>query len=537
MYRFYKIIFCVLLILMVGINAISAERIGKTFIHKKNVFDSTQKNWFFLAPFLNAIRPLTRDYIIEDEVLFSEEQDISEDLIYETERNLRNTGLFTNVSIMLDSVNDYKYDAHIFTQDKWSFYTALLLGTGGGVQNLGGRFEELNLLGTGNQISVEALHRSENNIGWQYAGALSLRKLVRTDFNLDLYYFTNKIRDTKSVQFSKPFKSLDDVNSYGAFAYNSNGDDFLYRYSDSVRLMPFHENKMQFWYSQAWRKIDRVFITIFGEYQEVDRGDYKYDRAYDNCGKVLIAFSSVSENYHTTSKLNGFLQEDLPIGGWGTATLGKVFPIGHKGMHLYYVGAQGEKSWLFDNLYFFGQMTGASSFARDFGFYTYQEFMGLAFYKINPDLLIAGKIRQQTVWNWWELRQLILDNSTGLRGYRANQLTGDNRIVGNLELRYFPDYEFWIFKLSPTAFYDFGTVWEQNTRLNKTQWHHSIGAGIRIHNMTATGPGSIFRIDFAYNFDERRLGEIIFTSDQLFSIFQSHKYKLPEIYGREFDYE
>jgi hypothetical protein len=73
--------------------------------------------------------------------------------------------------------------------------------------------------------------------------------------------------------------------------------------------------------------------------------------------------------------------------------------------------------------------------------------------------------------------------------------------------------------------------------LDETRWHSSAGFGIRVENMKATGTTALFRIDFAYNFDKRKFAEIIFTTDQLFSAFKPHNYRLPEIFGLDFDYE
>ena len=44
-----------------------------------------------------------------------------------------------------------------------------------------------------------------------------------------------------------------------------------------------------------------------------------------------------------------------------------------------------------------------------------------------------------------------------------------------------------------------------------------------------------FLIDFAWNFDENRFGGIIFTSEQLFSAFKNHNFRLPTLFGREFN--
>ncbi|MCX7735728.1 MAG: hypothetical protein N2319_03345 [Candidatus Kapabacteria bacterium] len=509
--------------------------IRNIYIERKNVFDSTQKDWFFAAKLANSLRVVTRQYVIEDELLFSPNDEIDIELIEETERNLRNTGLFTSVKIELDSVGNDLFDIYLTTQDRWSTRPSLLFGTGGGAQNIGGRLEELNFLGTATYLTLEGLYRTENNTGWQGYTAISQKRLFRSEYGFEAGLFANKYTTTQFLGLNKPFRTLDTKSSFGVFGNNSFGNEFLFKPDSSYELMFYHSRSISGWYSRAWRDIDRVFFTAYLQLEDIDRGRPEFKRAYDNSGKFLIAFSSISEDYVKSTKLNNYLIEDFSIGGWGTAILGRTFSLGGKGESYYYIAGQGEQSYFDGKLYLWGQLTGASAFAQSRGLNTYQEFSGQAFYRAYDWLLLATRIRQQTVWNWYGLRQLILDNSTGLRGFPVNQITGDNRIIGNIEARLFPDIRFWIFNTGLVLFYDFGTAWRQNTEITKTQWKNSIGFGLRVYDMKSTGSHGIYRIDFAYNLTDKKFGEIIFTSGQLFSAIKSHIFKLPQIFGLEFD--
>jgi len=133
--------------------------------------------------------------------------------------------------------------------------------------------------------------------------------------------------------------------------------------------------------------------------------------------------------------------------------------------------------------------------------------------------------------------QLILDNESGLRGYRLNGLTGDNRIVANLELRVFPDWRLWVFDLAGVAFWDIGTVWNETVAINKAQWHNALGAGMRFHFTKSASLKHTFRIDAAYNFDQKGFGSITFGNEQHFNFFGKHDYKKPKLFGTQYDYE
>ncbi|MBI5326177.1 MAG: hypothetical protein HZB41_13055 [Ignavibacteriae bacterium] len=532
----YKLITGSLIFLTTIYNSFPIQRINEIYLDKKDVFDSTQSDWFFAASLANSLHVMTKDYIIEDELLFDKDDELDYDAIYETERNLRGMRLFTKVKIDVDSINDYLCNINITTQERWSTNPSILFGTGGNQTNWGGKLEEHNLIGTGTNIMFEALHRSENKIGWQGRIELFQRRLFRTEFSMFGSIMAHKFRTEQDLAFYKPFRTLSTEWSYGFTGKNHFGDDFKY-INSHYELMEFHERNYMMWLSRSWRRTDRVFATFALELNDVNRGKPEFHRAYDNSGKIYIAFSSVSEDYIKTRNLNQWQDEDLPIGGWGTAILGRTFAYKPGSERMYYVAGQGEKSFLWKDIYLFGQITGASGFINSYGLNTYEEFMGLSFYKINREMILAARIRQQSVWNWDGLRQLVLDNDYGLRGYELNKLNGDNRIMANLEYRYFPDFNIWFLKVGGALFWDIGTVCMQDVDLGKTQWHNSAGFGLRFQNMKATGATSIFRIDFAFNFDEKKFGSIIFTTDQLFSVFKKHEFMLPQIYGTEFDYE
>ncbi len=511
-------------------------RVGQIYVERNNVFEKNDVDWFFASDILNKLHWKTNLYIIEDEILFNFDDLIDEEYLLETERNLRSTELFTSVRIYLDSIRDNTYDVSIVTKDRWSLYPALLYGTGGGTSNYGARLEEFNLFGTGTKLSFEALYRTENEIGIQGTVKLSNKRLFRTEVSFESEITANKYRTDQKIKLFKPYRTLDTRTSFGIDFLNSFGENFLYKNGNNASLMHYLEREGSIFYSKAWSRKDRVFATAFLSGNDVNRGALEYEQAFDNTLKLLFQFSSVSQDFFSVNKLNAYYDEDMTVGGYGSATLGRIFDL-KRGGGFYYIAGQGERSHYGKRLYLFGQLTGASGFIQSNGIFTYQEFSGMGFYKITDEIVLATRIRQQTVWNWYALRQLILDNETGLRGFDANKRSGDNRILANIELRFFPDLRFWLFDLSGVAFYDVGTVWNQDQKLYQSQFYNSIGAGIRLHFTKSSNPDHTLRVDVAYNLNENKFGGIIFSSKQLFSAFGTHNFKLPEFFGSEFDYE
>ncbi len=530
------IITIVTLFVAFGFSALAQPRFGNIYIENGNVFDSTESNALYVKDVMNALHTITKPYVIQDELLFRKDDELTEQTILETERNLRQTGLFTEVRIELDSTGFDYYDVYVVTKDRWSLTPSILYGTGGGISEYGGRISEKNLLGTGNKLEFEGLYRNENDIKWQGYAALEMPRVFRSDFSLLASLSANRFRTDQNINFIDPYRNTQDLLSYGMLLQNSFGSDFLYLNNlDTAILLPFQERIGQAYFSRAINKDNRLFFTGLVEYNQTDRGIPQSRRAFDNSGKILIQFSSLSQKFIPVERVNLFRTEDLVVGGYGRVVLGKIFPIESSGDNLLYLGGQGEQSYYDGTNYLFGQLTAGSAFKGAVASYTYQEFLGLGFHRLDENITLAASFRQQTAWRWGALRQLILDNDFGLRGYDANRFAGDNRLLANAEIRYFTGLDLWLFDFELAGFYDIGTVWDQSIKITESQFYNSVGLGLRFHSRKTSGEHSIFRVDFAYNMFDGKFGGVIFTTNQLFSPIKDHLYKLPQLFGIEFD--
>ncbi len=529
-------IFLVLAVFLLSASFAHSQYISYIDIVRGNVFDSLQKSHFFAGDLFNKLHIVTKDYVVKDELIFMEDDEFNDYDIYETERILRTMNIFSKVSVTALPLDNGDYGIKVKTQDRWSFEPSLLYGSGGGVYNLGLGLREWNLLGTATFLQMDGLYKSENNIGWEGLVNVKQRRLFRTPFTLEAMLQSNRIKTTQFVSLQKKYLNYLVPSSFGIDFKKSFGDIFYYNTQQGTQRLPFRELNARSFFSLSWLKDDKIYFTLLAQAEKVERGGKKYRQAYDNSGWVLASFSSVADDYIPVSRINTYLTQDLCVGGYGNAIIGKVFKLNEDGDNLYYLGAQGEKSVLMENTYLFGQVTGASAFTSNaHAKYTYLEMQAIGFYSLSPKWVLASRLRQQTAWNWDTRRQLVLDNDAGLRGYSANEVSGDNRIVGNLELRFFPDWGISFLRISAAAFFDIGTAWNQETHLFNTQWHKSLGIGIRIHNLKSSADNEVIRFDFAFNFSKGKIGEIIISSGQLFSLISPHKYKLPELFGGEFD--
>lgn len=512
-------------------------------IDQRSVFDTRSDDWFFAGSVAEALHSRTRDYVVDDELLFTEGEALDDDRILETERNLRRTGLFRVVSITVDTVSVDSVDVRIFTRDRWSLLPAVLVGAGGGIANYGAKLEELNLAGTGTALQVAGLYRTENAIGWEGLVSVGQRRLFRSEVGLYGELQANRLRTDQRLAFVKPFRTLSTPWAGAVTGWNSFGQDFAYTTPGqggsgaANMLLPFHQRGLTAWWSTARGEADnRLFMTFLGQVDDTRRTVPASRQAFDNTAQLLLSFVSVSQNFRRSQFLNGYETEDVQTGGYGNVVLGRLIALDSMASTLWYAGATGELSdYVTDDLYLFGRVGGGSGFGLGGGRYTALDVAGIGHWRWSPHIVLTARMTGNVVWNWDAFHQLILDNDAGLRGYAANAITGDNRTVTNVELRWFPQWKAWIFGLSGVVFHDMGTVWNQGLGLDRTRWHHSIGAGIRLHNLAASGSDAIMRLDVAYNVDERRIAGIIFTTNQLFSAFGLHQYRPPSLLGADID--
>lgn len=511
--------------------------IRRVYIDRRDIFDPSTNEWFFAGSFVNALHTTTQFDVIEDELLFAAGDDLDTAVLQETERNLRRIGVFASVSITTRDVGADSVDVIVFTQDRLSLRPAALLGTGGGITNIGAKLEEINLFGNGTQAMIYGLYRTENAIGWEGMAQLTQRRLFGSDVNMIAALRANAVRTDQMLQVTQPYRTMSTPWAFSLGVWNAFGSDFDYRSDPAQRtLLPFHDREIVGWLSQASGERDRLFTSVSVRLSDVQRVVPSSRQAFDNTGHVLVSFSSITQKYHRSRFLDGYETEDVPEGAWGSAIIGRVFSLGNGGQTFWYLGGQAEQSrYVSSSLYLHGRIQAGTGFGDRRARYTYLEINGLGHLKFSEHFVATARIRSQTSWNWTAFRQLVLDFETGLRGYVANGISGENRIFTNSELRWFPGWKTWILGWSAVAFYDNGTVWAQGDPLSSTRFHHAVGLGLRIHNLKAAGDDAVFRFDLAYNMDTGKIAGLIFNVRQAFSAFSSHQYRAPDVLGRDID--
>jgi hypothetical protein len=540
-------------------NLNAGDIINNIFIERYKVFEKNDADYFFAAPFLNSLHAITKEYIIKDELLFHIGDELLEDVFFETERNLRKLDLFSKVGIEVEEVENGLYDVYVVTKDRWSLYPSIIVGASGGEYYLGGRLKDYNLFGHGIMFNIDATYIFNNDTtGYEGRIELEKKRIFRSELNFFGTIYKTYLNEGQEIKLEKPFRTLNTNTSFGLYASNTFGKDYfvnkksllvngaiidsvnhpeLISFLDTLSFVKNKEEKIQLWYARGWDAYDKVYLSALLELQQANRIANVFERAYDNQGKLLLGFSSIAQSFYSIQNVNAPTDETLATGGWGNIVLGAIFPVNKEGEKgTFYVGVQLEKSYYSPKLYLFGQLSASSSFLSEFAKYTYQEFLGLAYYKITNRLTFAARILEQAAWNYPRYRQLILDDVRGIRGYAMRGLGGDNRFISNLELRYFSDLRISVMQFSGCVFYDIGSIWNQRTynAFFDSRFYSSVGIGVRGHFTKSDNPDHIIRVDIPYNLHTQKFG-ISLGVRQYFEATNSHQFRLPAIYGADFD--
>jgi len=133
--------------------------------------------------------------------------------------------------------------------------------------------------------------------------------------------------------------------------------------------------------------------------------------------------------------------------------------------------------------------------------------------------------RSETNPRWWTVRPAQnLKPATyrcPLCGYRLHAMTGDKRLLVNVEQRFFSEREYLqLFSPGAVVFVDAGTAVPRQTGLTFSQIKEDAGVGLRIA-IARAGGNNILRIDVAYPFQRDAQGRrgllVSFSSSQAFT--------------------
>ena len=213
--------------------------VGEVFVYNENIFDledpQENKQLYRLA---NKLHIRTQPQVIRQQLLFKSGDPYSQRLIDESARILRSARYLYDASIRPVAFKDGRVDIAVTTRDVWTLNPGLSFSRKGGENTAGVELEELNLLGTGTDLSVariSGVDRDSTLIEYKD------RHVFDTWVRVRAAYADNSDGSFKALEVERPFYSLDSRWTAGVFLADDEHIEPLYDLGKVVEEFASHQ--------------------------------------------------------------------------------------------------------------------------------------------------------------------------------------------------------------------------------------------------------------------------------------------------------
>lgn len=483
--------------------------IGDIYYTRLPVFDESNPDEDnFLYRWANRFHPITKEYVLEDLILFEEEQIYDARQIDESARILRARKYLYDANIRPVRSCDNRVDIEVITRDVWSFNPDVSFSRSGGVSKHRFSIRDVNLLGTGKQLTLvtkkdaerksKELHYKDNNI----SGSRIRTRIIIAD---------NDDGSDQYLGLALPFYALNSKRAWNLKYEHIDRIDTQYFLGEKVTEIghEIDENHLSYGFSKglAEGSVHRWLIGYGYRRDRFSLGDLLPPPTDYPMEKTLhypfFSYQYLQDNFAKSFNLDQIHRtEDLHLGknfgflgGYADEAFGSdqdrfVYKgkfsdtLSFKKGVLWQHALKWEGKWNFETRktedllieygmrYFRGQ-TKHRSFVASFS--------GIYSKNLNTN------------------EQVVLGGETGLRGYDRKFLTGDRMVLLSLEERMYSDFHlFNLVRFGWAIFVDAGKAWNPQTN-NGTDNDLLVNAGfgLRLASSKADA-GKILHIDLAY---------------------------------------
>jgi hypothetical protein len=399
-------------------------------------------------------------------------------------------------------VDEQSVDVEVRTRDAWSLTPGLDIKGGGGLATVSVHLMELNLLGYGKKLFVEAIN--ESDVGTTMKYGYSDYQLFGSRWVGNTNYKNGPLVESFFVQARRPLYSPDSKWSYGSSAYVA--DKIIRRFEDGEESDRFAEDQVQLQgyvkrsYGERYQKFNLKLAINYKKADYSALGAATTEPPPPDIANLTPSVSVDKENikwekFTYVNKMG--ITEDNWLGLRYGGKLGYGIPL-ENGFELW-----DTRLWISNNTVFSHKQllklkldvssevvrnTVVSAAAR-----YYKKFSGHT---------VATRFATKLGNDLDSTRQFKLGADSGLRGYPARQFTGERLILVNLE-----DRQFWgevsigpKIAVGTVLFVDAGNVWKEEEEIDLDELNWSAGFGFRL-GFSNLPKQPIFRLDFGWAID------------------------------------
>ena len=488
----------------------SGAQIREVILEKHNIFDLSdpaENKWLYR--WANRLHILTRDSVINNQLLFRPGDKFEQRVLEESARILRANRFIIDADIEPIHYEDGVVDLRVTTKDVWSLTPDVSFSRSGGENRTAVGIEETNFFGRGQLLRlkwIDNVDRTSTQFDFED------RNLGSSWVSAFLRVADNSDGKTNFLSVIRPFHALDSRWTAGGWISNDDRRTALYRLGDEAAEYR-HEREYHTAFGGWSRGLRDGWVRRWSAGVVYDNNDFS--QALDPTLPAVIpqdrklvypflGLEILEDEFSTSSNTNQIGRtEDFFMGtrisaslGWAdrsygadrdaliaaaTANLG--FGSLEKTALLLSVAANGRRES--------GNTANATTTAVA-RFYHRQSEKRLFFMTLSG---VAG-------------HDLDLDNpvqlggKSGLRGYPLRYQTGDSKMLFTVEQRYFTDWYPWrLFRVGGAVFFDVGRTWGDNpVGEENLGWLKDVGFGLRFAP-TRFSTNKVAHLDFAFPLD------------------------------------
>jgi hypothetical protein len=467
---------------------------------EKSITDTTNNIRNFGAKVANALHRNSREWVIREHLLFSENRQLNPYTLADNERFLRDLDFIVDARIFvvpLSSTED-SVDVLVTTRDVFSI--------GGRVSprstdKFPFRVYDVNVGGAGQRMQYNGLYDHDRNPA--YGSSFFYRKSSVAGTFINLTAGVSQLNEGVSLgdEYESSIYFRLDRPLVSAFSHFAGGLELSKNSTNNINAEPdslyknYGYNVYDVWlgYNLGVQKNrlsrNRHFVSArFYEFDFTKQPQQAFERAnpiFNTQTAVLGAFTVFRQEFYKTQYVLGFGRtEDVP---YGHSYAGLVGWQRLMGVNRPYIGADIEKSFVRPkgNFYTFSLRMGAfpyKSRLEDATILLYgQLFSRLYHFKrfmlrrtVTADFTYVFNQRTNTL--------LDIEDVYGLEGFRADSVLGTKRLHARYETTLFTPWKFLGFHFAPLAFADLALLAPKDKVLWFDAPFFALGAGVRTRN-------------------------------------------------------
>jgi len=481
--------------------------IGEIVLWRSNIFDLSdpdEDKWLYRLA--NRLHIVTRESIIDKQLLFRPGDRYSQRKVEESERILRSRKYLYDADIRPLQVEDGVVDVEVETQDIWSLLPDLSYSRGGGEDKWKVGIEDSNLFGRGQLLNVSyvddvdrtsrSIHFADNHVGQSWVSVAA-------------NYSDNSDGETSALSVIRPFYALDAKWAAGGSVYGDDRRSTLYVLGNADAEYRHERDYASLW--AGWssgisnglvRRWTGGLVYDVNRFSDVENPTLLSIRPNDR--KLIypfVGFELVEDEYETSRNHDQIGRtEDFLMGRRVTASLGWADESLSANREALLLSASASRGY--------GELEGTAillalqaSTRLESGHSRNSLFTASArlYHRQSEKRLFFASI-DGTAGHALDVdNPIYVGGKTGLRGYPFRYQSGDSRLVATIEQRYFTNwYPFRLVHVGAAVFADVGRAWGVNPAgAEAREWLTDVGFGLRLAP-TRFSHRKVFHLDFAF---------------------------------------